>query len=337
MDEPAEPADEPSPTEPGAPPRRRLLELAVLAGALVIAAGVAAFLFLSTGDDGPAGPEDVTRNLYDAAEAGDSTGFAALLEPGLRDDPARDLIPFGSSAGAVAVGPASRVELSNLNVRKINEEAGWATVSARGSVRINGEQSTVQETIYLRRVGAIWVVSNESRFLEAFGGGGGGRTPEASAGLGPLEPNRPKVGERAPDFALVDARDPATVRKLSDFRGQAVILNWYASWCTPCKVEIPEFQEALDAVGPSLTVLGVNYLETAGRATGILDIFKTNYPAVLDSDGRVADHYRVGPGIPVTFFIDKEGVLQATRFGQIRREDLPGLLAQVGVTYTPKD
>lgn len=316
-------------------PKGRLAGLAVLAVALVAAGAVAAFLFLSDNDNAAASPEDVTRQLYSAVVRGDDAAFTALLEPGLRDDPSRALIPFGASAGSIEVGPATRVTVSDLAVRKINEEAGWASIGARGSASINGERTTIQQTIYLRQLNGAWFVSNEAEFLRSFA------SPEAkpsgNADLGPLEPNRPKVGELAPDFALLDARDQATVRKLSDFRGQAVILNWYASWCGPCKTEIPEFQAALDAVGPGLQVLGVDYLESAERATGILEIFKTDYPAVLDSDGRVADHYRVGPGIPVTFFIDKDGVLRAMKFGQIQRDELPALLAKVGITYTPPE
>lgn len=319
---------------PAARPKGRLAGVAILAAAIVAAAAVAAFLFLSD-DDSAASPEDVTRQLYAAVEKGDEAAFSALLEPGLRDDPARGLIPFGASAGTIDVGPSTKVSLSDLTLRTINEEAGWASIGARGSASINGERTTIQQTIYLRQLNGAWFVSSESDFLRSFASPQA--KPSRNAGLGPLDPNRPKVGETAPDFALLDARDPATVRKLSDFRGQALILNWYASWCGPCKTEIPEFQAALDAVGPGLEVLGVDYLESAERATGILQIFKTDYPAVLDSDGAVADHYRVGPGIPVTFFIDKDGVLRAMKFGQIQRDELPALLAKVGVTYTPAD
>ena len=61
---------------------------------------------------------------------------------------------------------------------------------------------------------------------------------EASVDLGPLDPQRPEVGKPAPNFALIDARDGTTVRKLSDYTGKTVVVNWYASWCEPCKDEI---------------------------------------------------------------------------------------------------
>ena len=162
----------------------------------------------------------------------------------------------------------------------------------------------------------------------------GAPTPFPDTGV--LEPNRPKEGERAPDFALVDARDTTKVRKLSDYRGQAVVLNWFASWCDPCKREIPEFQRAQDKLAGQLVVLGVDYLEDAGKAVGILDRLNATYPAVLDSNAAVADHYRVGRGLPVTFFIDREGVLQAFKTGELTPTELEANLAKVGLNYSSR-
>jgi peroxiredoxin len=161
----------------------------------------------------------------------------------------------------------------------------------------------------------------------------GAPTPYPDTGV--LQPQRPKEGELAPDFALVDARDGRTVRKLSDYRGKAVIINWYASWCAPCKAEIPEFQAAYVARGDQLVVLGVDYIESQEKAAGILSELGATYPAVLDTTGAVAEHYRVTQGLPTTFFVDKDGILRGTRTGQVLKDQLSGYLAQVGVTYKP--
>lgn len=151
---------------------------------------------------------------------------------------------------------------------------------------------------------------------------------------GPIDPNRPAEGESAPDFALVDARDQSKVVKLSDYRGKAVILNWFASWCDPCKNEIPEFQAAQEKLGDQLVVLGVDYLEGPADASGILDKLGATYPAVLDGSGSVAQHYRV-TYMPTTFFIDKDGVLQVIKTGEVHEDALVGFLAKVGITYQP--
>jgi peroxiredoxin len=152
---------------------------------------------------------------------------------------------------------------------------------------------------------------------------------------GPIDPNRPKEGELAPDFALVDARDTSKVVKLSDFRGKAVIVNWYASWCEPCKREIPAFEAAYQKLGGQLVVLGVDFGEPQDAAEGVLDKYSATYPAVLDPSTAVAEHYRVGAGLPTTFFIDKDGVLRLIHTGEVREDALASFLSQVGVSYRP--
>lgn len=171
--------------------------------------------------------------------------------------------------------------------------------------------------------------------------GGGDSKPSSSAGLtteqtGPLEPNRPKEGEKAPNFALADVRDPRIVRRLSDFAGKAIVVNWYASWCGPCIDEIPEFQAAQQALGDQVVFLGVDYQEDQASALSILSDLKATYPAVLDAQGAVADHYRVGQGgggLPTTFFLDKDGVLRGQVTGRVTPEKLTENLAKVGLTY----
>ena len=178
-------------------------------------------------------------------------------------------------------------------------------------------------------------------------GGDDGNGPEAAAtvpGLagvpnpypdtGPLDPNRPVIGQTAPNFALVDARDTSVVRELKDYRGQAVVINWYASWCGPCKAEIPDFLEAQAALGDQVVFLGVNFLESQDKAVGILDELGAGYPAVLDASGSVADHYRVA-GMPSTFFVDKDGVLRAMKTGRVTEQELGEFLTRSGVPYSP--
>jgi len=154
---------------------------------------------------------------------------------------------------------------------------------------------------------------------------------------GVLDPNRPKEGEPAPNFALADARDTTKVHKLSDFKGKAVVLNWYASWCGPCATEIPEFQQAQGTLGDQVVFLGIDYQESPADATSILDELKATYPAVLDASGAVAEHYRVGQGgggLPTTFFVDKDGILRSQVTGRVTSDKLVENLAKAGVTYT---
>jgi cytochrome c biogenesis protein CcmG, thiol:disulfide interchange protein DsbE len=80
-------------------------------------------------------------------------------------------------------------------------------------------------------------------------------------------------------------------------------------------------------------VLGVNYQEAASGAVSILDELGATYPAVLDIRGKVAEHYRVGTGLPSSFFVDADGILRSQQIGQITRDQLAAHLETVGVTW----
>ncbi len=155
-------------------------------------------------------------------------------------------------------------------------------------------------------------------------------TPTAFPGTGPLDSRQARVGEPAPDFALLDVRDETTIRRLSDYRGKVVLLNWYASWCSPCRREIPLLQRAAEAIPDDLVVLGVDLQEPFERARAILEMFGGRYPAVLDSNGEVSVRYGVR-GLPTTFVIDRDGRILGVRAGELREEDLRRLLAQAGL------
>lgn len=195
---------------------------------------------------------------------------------------------------------------------------------------------------YLVLAAAVAVAIAAGVYLFLSGGDDKSPDPAPSAGgitnpypnTGPIDPNRPKEGEPAPDFALVDARDPSKVVRLSDFRGKAVILNWYASWCEPCKREVPAFQAAYEKLDGQLVVLGVDYLEGQSAASGILAQLGATYPAVLDAAGSVGEHYRVNY-MPTTFFIDASGTLQVIKTGEVKEDALVTFLEKAGVSYTP--
>lgn len=187
---------------------------------------------------------------------------------------------------------------------------------------------------------AVLVTAGLTWYLFAPDGGtdsGGGAVPGGPTlvpNTGPLDARRPEIGKPAPDFALVDARDGATIRMLSDLRGKSVIVNWYASWCSPCRAEIPDFIAALDAHPGELAVLGIDFMESENKALEILDELNATYPAVLDSAGLVADRWRVGAGLPTTFFVDRDGILQGMKIGRVTPTDLEQNLAKLGLRYT---
>ncbi len=169
-------------------------------------------------------------------------------------------------------------------------------------------------------------------------GGSGEGEPLGSTGTatGMIDSHRPEVDKPAPDFALANARDPERIVRLSDFHGKPVVLNWYASWCAPCRAEIPDFQRAYKALDGEVVFLGVNLQEDAKQAVGLLDVFVAKYPALLDAEGAVAVHYRL-LGMPTTYFIDADGIIVSFGTGRIFEETLVAELAKLGVEYTPLD
>ena len=116
----------------------------------------------------------------------------------------------------------------------------------------------------------------------------------------------------APDFTVYD-REGNTVR-LSDFRGKPVVLNFWASWCGPCKKEMPDFEEIYKEYGEEIHFVMVNLTdgaqETMKTATNFLDGSGYTFPVYYYKDTDAAYTYQIY-GIPVTYFINSEGHLIA--------------------------
>lgn len=113
---------------------------------------------------------------------------------------------------------------------------------------------------------------------------------------------------KAPDFTVYDAEGNPV--RLSDFLGRPVIVNFWASWCGPCKSEMPEFQAAYEKYGDEIAFLMVNMTdgsqETVQTASAYIDGTGYTFPIYFDSDSNAAITYGVR-SIPTTFFIDSFG------------------------------
>jgi thiol-disulfide isomerase/thioredoxin len=160
---------------------------------------------------------------------------------------------------------------------------------------------------------------------------GASRTASSSdAGLGPITSAPPVVGNPAPDFALRDAS--GKVVTLSDLRGNVVWVNFWATWCVPCKRELPDIQALYDEKhAAGLEVLEVNYQEDLDTARGFFDARGIRLPnLLLDESGSVYEQYRL-QGLPDSFFIDREGNLAALQFGFLTQEKMRERLATAGL------
>lgn len=132
---------------------------------------------------------------------------------------------------------------------------------------------------------------------------------------------RPSDGGPAPSFRLPDLRDPAGDIALADFAGRPVVLNFWASWCGPCRREIPAFERLHQQLGDRVAVVGINHQDGRGDALALLDETGVTYPSAHDPAGEVAQAYGLY-GMPTTVFISATGERLATRTGEMHADEL---------------
>lgn len=150
------------------------------------------------------------------------------------------------------------------------------------------------------------------------------------SGVGVINPGAgadlPEAGDAAPDFTLVDLDGNSVT--MSELRGRPVILNFWATWCGPCRVEMPELEDTQAAYqDQGLVVLAVNQAESAEQVRSYLDELGLDLMAVLDSDGEVAEAYGAY-FLPSTMFVDADGVITAFHRGIISQAQIDDYLAQ---------
>ncbi len=129
------------------------------------------------------------------------------------------------------------------------------------------------------------------------------------------QPPAPQMGFAAPDFTL-ETLDGQSVT-LSDLRGQAVVVNFWASWCPPCRAEMPAIQDMYaDYAGRGLVVLAVNAAsqDTLADTQSFITENNLTFPVLLDTTGSINTLYGV-TSLPTTFFIGPDGVINEIVIG----------------------
>ncbi len=132
-------------------------------------------------------------------------------------------------------------------------------------------------------------------------------------------------GGATPDFtlALADGRH----LRLSDLRGRPVVINFWATWCGPCRIEMPELLHAAEA-DPELVLLAVNLQEEPAAIVPFAEALGMATPVVIDADGAVADHFDVR-GLPTTVFLARDGSIAATHAGILTPAALAERLGEI--------
>ncbi len=137
------------------------------------------------------------------------------------------------------------------------------------------------------------------------------RVPAADANPNGRPPAA-QAGHPAPNFELQTA--DGEVINLSAFRGTPVVLNFWASWCGPCRAEMPAFQLIADTHAGKIAFIGVNTQDQIDRMLAFAAEVGVTYPLPIDTTNAVTARYRVN-AFPTTYFIDADGVIVDMVFG----------------------
>jgi cytochrome c biogenesis protein CcmG/thiol:disulfide interchange protein DsbE len=126
-----------------------------------------------------------------------------------------------------------------------------------------------------------------------------------------------EVGDPAPDFELEDMEGNRV--SLSDYRGQFVIVNFFASWCPPCREEAPEIQAFEDQYGEQVKILIIDRAEPKIKVQEFIEEFKSTSTYLLDYNDSMSKPYGI-VGQPETFFIDEQGIIRYHHVGPMTTE-----------------
>lgn len=155
-----------------------------------------------------------------------------------------------------------------------------------------------------------------------------GLIPQEGAQPASLQSGAPAIGKPAIDFEL-QTLTGETIH-LSDLRGKVILLNFWATWCGPCRAEMPAIQARYAALQPDLIVLAVNDNEAQADVQAFVEEIGITFPVLLDPRARVNRAYLIN-ALPTTFIIDAEGIIRAQHIGSLSERQLDGYLQLVGL------
>lgn len=138
----------------------------------------------------------------------------------------------------------------------------------------------------------------------------------------------PTVGSPAPEFNLEVINGEKM--GLNDLLGKPVVLNFWATWCQPCRNEMPLFQRYAVKLIDQVHFIGINEQEAPGTVNQYLNEFGITFPILLDMTGDIAQTYYVR-SFPSTFFIGSDGVLRAQHIGELDEKMLVIYLNTIGL------
>ena len=140
-------------------------------------------------------------------------------------------------------------------------------------------------------------------------------------GLASKGSSRIAVGERVPDMPLPRLEGGGS-ESVADHRGEWVLVNFWASWCLPCRDEAPELEEFQQRHGAAdFTVLGIDTQDLSDDGRAFARKYELSYPQLHDGDGKLADEYGT-TGVPENFLVDPKGRVRWLTPGPVTEQDL---------------
>jgi thiol-disulfide isomerase/thioredoxin len=136
------------------------------------------------------------------------------------------------------------------------------------------------------------------------------------------------VGSPAPDFELLNLQGAAV--RLSDLRSKPVLINFWATWCAPCVLEMPNIQKYYERYPGEFYVLAVNAGEDERKVETFAEDIGITFEILLDPGTELNDIYSLR-GYPSSFFVDKDGIIQAVHVGMMTEDQIAGYLRELGV------
>lgn len=138
----------------------------------------------------------------------------------------------------------------------------------------------------------------------------------------------------APNFSVPNLRDTSSTVDLDKLRGRPVVLNFWASWCVPCRKEMPAFEVVHGRVGDKVEFVGMNNQDTREDALTLMRETGVTYRSGFDPKGRVAEAYGLR-GMPTTVFISGEGRVLATHAGEMSERQLVAAIQELFALQLP--
>jgi cytochrome c biogenesis protein CcmG/thiol:disulfide interchange protein DsbE len=139
----------------------------------------------------------------------------------------------------------------------------------------------------------------------------------------------PYIGAPAPELEA-ETVDGSKI-SLQDFRGKVVVLNFWATWCAPCREEMPALEARYEKYKDrGLVVLAIDFDEPAEDVRAFRDSLALTFPVLLDPGAAIQQLYRVR-GYPTSYFVDRDGTIQVQHVGIMYEDQLDGYLTQLGV------